>query len=303
MGVNKINPIKTLKVLLVIFIISICSISPVVGLGLLASPPDVKFKIEPSETASGEILVKNIGADEVNVTISKTRLLKDNIHLEYSDTGIAQWIVPGITNFTLKPGETKTVPFKVIAPENINYNDAMGAILVTGTPLNVTNSNSTVNIKQGIQLIVPIIVGLPGPIIESLQLLEHSAPTVLISYMPGDFIYHVKNNGTVYANMTGNIEIMGLISDHKVPIQGGVFPEDQYYANTTWEPGFSDFGLYSADTTIKYGRYNQTQTLKTHDTILVIPIWLIILIILAVLIWYIRKKDIKPPIKIKIERK
>ena len=94
-----------------------------------------------------------------------------------------------------------------------------------------------------------------------------------------------------------------LISDHKVPIQGGVYPEDQYYANTTWEPGFSDFGLYSADTTINMEDTNKHKLFKTHDTILVIPVWLIILIILAVVIWYIRKKEIKSPVKIKIERK
>lgn len=280
---------------------------PVMGSGLLASPTMFQYKFTDSNTGSGQLFVKNIGDDEVDVTVNKKRLLKDNIHLDFSDNGIANWItITSPTNFTLKPGESKTVSFKITAPNKFDYNDAVGALVIKGVPKPLNKSNSDVpkvTIQQAVELVIPIVVGLPGPIIESLQLLEHSSPTVLISFMPGDFIYHVKNNGTVYANMTGNIEINGLLTDHKALIQGGVFPEDQYYANTTWEPGFSDFGLYSADTTIKYGRYNQTQTLKTHDTILVIPIWLIILIVLAAVIWYIRKKDIEPPIKIKIERK
>ncbi len=277
------------------------------GSGLLASPTMFQYKLTDSNTGSGQLFVKNIGDDEVDVTVNKKRLLKDNIHLDFSDNGIANWItLNSPTNFTLKPGETKILSFTITAPDKFNYNDAVGALVIKGVPKPLNKSNSDVpkvTIQQAVELVIPIVVGLPGPIIESLQLLEHSAPTVLISYMPGDFTYHVKNNGTVYANMTGNIEIKGLLTDHKVPIQGGVFPEDQYYANATWEPGFSDFGLYSADTTIKYGRYQQTQTLQTHDTILVIPVWLIILIILAVVIWYIRKKEIKSPVKIKIERK
>lgn len=297
---------KAAPIILTILIIT-SFLAPVFGTGLLASPTEFKVKLKPSQTSSGELIIENIGDVETNVTIEHKRLLMDNIHMEFSDGGIANWISVYPSNFTIKSREKKTVYFNITAPENINYYDAVGALIirgVPGVPAGQTNPNApNVVVQQGIELIIPIVAGLPGPIIESLQFLEHSAPMVLITYMPGDFIYHVKNNGTVYANMTGNIEINGLISDHKVPIEGGVYPEDQYYANATWEPGFSDFGLYSADTTIKYGRYQQTQTLQTHDTILVIPVWLIILIILAVVIWYIRKKEIKSPVKIKIERK
>jgi hypothetical protein len=153
------------------------------------------------------------------------------------------------------------------------------------------------------ELIVPIAVGLPGHIIESLQILEHKAPTVLLSFMPGQFEYLLNNNGTVYANMTGNIEIDGLISKHSVPIEAGVYPGDNYTYVTKWEPDFFDFGIYNAKTNMNYGRYQATQTLQTSSTLLVIPVWLIIILVIAILIWVIRKKEIKSPIKIKIEKK
>jgi hypothetical protein len=260
-----------------------------------------------SQSGSGQILVKNIGNDSINVTIDKKRLLKDSSHLELIDNGIADWITLNPpTSFSLKPGETKTISFKITAPAQFNYYDAVGAITINGLPVPPGGSNSSTpifNIQQGVQLVIPVIVGLPGPIIESLQMIQHSAPTVLLSYMPGDFVYQLNNNGTVYANMTGNIEINGLLSKHSVPIQGGVYPEDNYTLTAQWTPGFADFGLYSADTNINYGRYQQDKLLQVHDTILVIPVWLILIIILALGIWIIRKKEIQSPINIKIERK
>lgn len=300
-----ILPKKT-KILpvLIIFTLIIGSISPIFGAGLWASPPEFKYNLTASQTVTGELLVRNNGNEELDVVVEKKRLLMDSVNLLYSDKGIASWItiLNNDTSFKLSPGEAKTIQFKVTAPAQINYLDAVGALIIRGVPVEPQN-NTGVSIRQGVELVIPIVAGLPGPIVESLQMLQHSAPTVLLSFMPGDFTYHLNNNGTVYANMTGNIKINGLITKHTVPIEGGVYPEDDYTLVKQWEPGFSDFGLYSADTTINYGRYQQTKTLQTHDTILVIPVWLILIIVLALGIWIIRKKDIKSPVKIKIERK
>jgi len=297
---------KFLLVVSILFII-ISSLGSVLGAGLRASPPEFKYDLKPSQTVSGQVTLTNIGDVPMDVIVENKRLLKDSIHLLYSNKGIATWISINPTNFTLAPGESKSIKFTLAAPAEINYSDAVGALVIRGVPPDTQRDNKTnlpnLGIRQGIELVIPIIVGLPGPIIESLQLLDHKAPIVLLSFMPGDFIYNLNNNGTVYANMTGNIEINGLISSHKVPIEGGVFPEDNYTLIEKWTPGFSDFGLYSADTTIKYGRYQQTKTIKTNDTILVIPVWLIILIILGTVVWYMRRNDIKSPFRIKIERR
>ncbi|MGB9937064.1 MAG: hypothetical protein ACPK7O_05040 [Methanobacterium sp.] len=296
---------KILHIIIILFIIT-TFLGSVYGAGLRASPPDFKYNLNPSQTVNGQITVTNIGDVPMNVVVDKKRLLMDSMHMVYSDKGIATWIKIGINNFTLSPGESKVIPFTLTSPAQINYNDAMGAVVIRGIPPEPQKNNNTntpnLGIRQGIELVIPLIVGLPGPIIESLQLLEHKAPIVLLSFMPGDFIYELNNNGTVYANMTGNIEINGLLSKQSIPIEGIVYPEDDYTLSKQWAPGFSDFGIYSAKTTINYGRLQQTKTIETNDTILVIPVWLIILIVLAVVIYYIRKKDIKPPIKIKIEK-
>lgn len=272
--------------------------------GLLATPSTFGYNLNDTRTVSGQFMLENIGNVDMNVTLLKKRLLMDNIHLEFSDDGIANWITINTpSNFILKPGEKKAVPFTINAPSQFSYNDALGAITANGVPILSEGNQPQFGVQKVVQLVITIVAGIPGPIIESLELLEHSAPTVLLSFMPGDFMYHIRNNGTVYANMTGNIEINGLIGGQKIPLEGGVFPEDDYYLKAQWVPGFADFGIYNAKTVINYGRYRQDKTLVTTSTILVIPVWLIIILILALAVWIIRKKEIGSPIKIKIERK
>ncbi|MCZ3366937.1 MULTISPECIES: hypothetical protein [Methanobacterium] len=299
--------VKKFSFVILVLIVLISLIGSAYGAGLRASPPEFKYNLTSSQTVTGQVTVTNIGDVPMNVTVNKKRLLMDSIHLLYSDGGIATWISVNPTNFTLAPGASKVVSFTVKAPSTINYSDAEGALIIGGLPIQSQNNNnstfSSLAIKQGIELVIKIIAGLPGPIIESIQMLQHSAPTILLSYMPGDFTYQLNNNGTVVANMNGSIEINGLLSKHNVPINGSVYPEDNYTLTAQWTPGFADFGLYSADTNINYGRYQQDKLLQVHDTILVIPVWLILIIILAVAIWIIRKKEIQSPINIKIERK
>ncbi len=300
--------ISKLFPIIAVFLIILSSIGSATAAGLLASPGGFQVKFTGSSTTyTGHVTVENTGNEPLNIIIGEKRMQKDDVNLLFSDTGIATWITANPSNFTLAPKGKKDVAFTVNVPSNINYYDAVGALIIDGYPQTQNssgNSNSpSVSVQQVPELIVPIVVGLPGQIIESLQLLSHTAPSVLLSFMPGGFTYQLNNNGTVYANMTGNIEISGLLSKHSVPIQEGVYPGDNYTIATSWTPDFFDFGLYNAKTTINYGRYHQTQTLQTDDTILVIPVWLIIIIILAVAIWIIRKKEIESPINIKIERK
>jgi hypothetical protein len=300
--ISKIIPIITISLII------LSCIGSVAAVGLLASPGgfQVKFTGGPT-TYSGTVIVENIGNEPLNVLIIPKRMQKDSVNLIFSDTGIATWISANPTNFTLAPKEKKDVTFTVNVPANINYYDAVGALIIQGYPQKQENTGNqnlpNLQVQQVPELIVPIAIGLPGPIIESLQILEHKAPAVLLSFMPGQFEYLLNNNGTVYANMTGNIEIDGLISKHSVPIEAGIYPGDNYTYVTKWEPDFFDFGIYNAKTNMNYGRYQATQTLQTSSTLLVIPVWLIIILVIAILIWVIRKKEIKSPIKIKIEKK
>jgi Predicted membrane protein len=292
---------KILSIVLVA-IYSLLLVLPVSGAGLLASPAKFNVNLNSSQTFSGSVNVQNTGNGTLQVTIDKKRELNNGKLTLLADDGIAQWISLDTTNITLKPGETKTISFTVKAPTTINYKDAFGVIVIKAIPLNnQNNSNNKISVvvKQGVELLIPIIVGLPGPITESISMLGHDVPWLLLTYIPGDFNYHIKNNGTVMENVTVNSQINGWFNSYDVKTSGKVYPKNDYYLKNTWKPDIYDFGVYTVETNLTYGQYNGTKTLTQKDNVVVLPIWLIILILLALTVWILRKKGVKSPVVIK----
>ncbi len=283
----------------IIFILMILTgfftvLSPTFAAGLIATPPSFNTSLQPSQVFTGTITLNNVGSDPVQVEVIPQREQSDGIHLIFSDTGIAQWIKVAPNNFTMNPGESKTITVTVRAPATINYNDAFGVVLIKGTPTNApgfSGGNATqVMVKQGIELGIPVIVGMPGPIVEDLQLQDHKVPWVLLNFMKGKFEYNVNNTGTVKEKATGNVHLDGWFQDHDIPLNSTeIFPGDNYHLQGTWEPGITDLGLYKVETTVNYGQFTP-KNVVSNGWIFVFPVWLIVIIVLIVTIWILRGK-------------
>lgn len=271
--------------------------------GLSVSPGSVNIQMQAPQTYQGQVSVSNIGNTPLNVTVDKKRILKDTTTTLYFDDGIATWITANPTSFTLAPGASQVVTYTVNVPNNVNYYDAEGALQILGIPSS-QNSNQTgefnTQVKQAPAVVVPIKVGYPGPITESLSMTSHNVSSILLSLMPGNLVYQVKNNGTVQAKMTNEVTVKGLFEDQKLnSTNGTVYPGDQFTFKSQWTPGFFDMGFYSVDSNIKYGRDTQDQNLKSQNTVFVFPTWLILVILIIIAVWILRKKDIKSPVEIK----
>lgn len=293
---------KKLLSIVLVAVYLLVLMSPVSGAGLLASPAKFNLNLNPSQTVSGSVNVQNTGKGALEVTIDKKRELNNGKVTLFADDGIAKWISVDTTNMTLNPGETKTINFKVTAPSIINYSDAFGVLVIKATPVsNQSGSNNGISVvvKQGIELLIPVIVGLPGPVTESIGLAEHNVPWLLLTYMPGDFSYHIKNNGTVMESVTANSQIKGWFNNYNVKTSGKVYPGNDYYLKNTWTPDIYDCGVYTVETNLTYGQYNGTKIVTQKDSIVVLPVWLIILILVIIIVWILRKKGVKSPIVIK----
>ena len=262
--------------------------------GLSVSPADITVKINSTQLFQEEIAVANIGDSTLNVTITKKRMMKNNAYTLYTDDGIATWITVDPAEFTLAPNETKSVKVSINIPSNLNYSDAMGALIIKGNPVETQTKNSSgtnLILKQAPAILVPVVVGLPGQIIESLKLSNHKSSLLLLNFMPGTFNYNVTNNGTVSENATATTQINGWFSKHQVNSSATVYPGDNYYFKNTWTPDIYDLGMYTAETNITYGKYGTTKTIVQKDNFFVIPVWLIILMILALTVSIIRKRE------------
>ncbi|BDZ68626.1 hypothetical protein [Methanobacterium ferruginis] len=275
--------------------------------GLAASPGSINVQIQGTQVFTTEISVSNVGDSPLNVVISKKRMMKGGSTVLYADDGIATWITVDPEEFVLAPNEEKKVKVTINIPSEINYSDAMGALIILGNTTDSTQNTSlsgtSLLTKQVPAIMIPVIVGLPGEIIESISLTKYNVPWTLLSLMPGKLSYAVKNNGTVQATMSNHVTIKGLFENQNLTSNGTVYPGDEYTLVNEWTPGFFDMGLYSVESNINYGREQQNQNLQTKSTIFVFPIWLIIVILILLVGWQIRKKDIKSPIRIKIEKK
>jgi hypothetical protein len=270
--------------------------------GLSISPGSVNIQMQAPQTYQGQVSVTNIGNTPLNVTVNKKRILQDGKTTIYMDDGIATWITATPTNFTLAPGANQVVKYTINIPNNVNYYDAEGALQIVGIPSQKTSENNgfSAHITQATALVVPIRVGYPGPITESLSMVSHNASPFLLSLMPGNLVYQVNNNGTVQAKMTNEITVKGLFENQKLnSTNGTAYPGDQFTLKSQWTPGFFDMGFYTVESNINYGRDAQDQNLTSTNTVFVFPTWLIILILIIITVWVIRKKEIKSPIEIK----
>ncbi|RAO79233.1 hypothetical protein [Methanothermobacter tenebrarum] len=282
-------------ILLVFFLSSVSAVN------LLVSP--TRFEIKNTTHFSGKVTVENFGNETIDVTVDKKRILKDKTHLLLVDGGASDWIKIKETKFTLRPKEHKDVHFEVNVPSNYNYRDSVGALVIRATPKSTPQAKgggTQFVIMQGAEVIVPIVIGLPGPIKESLKLEKFKVPLIIITPLPGEFRYTLKNTGNTYQNFTGTITLKGWFTNAKINSKGGVYPGDEYTDVVTWRPGLWDLGIYHADAKIEYGIYNPQRPLETTSQVIVIPGWLIVLIILLIVWRFLKGK--KMPIKIKIER-
>jgi hypothetical protein len=73
-----------------------------------------------------------------------------------------------------------------------------GALQIVGIPSHIITQKTgfSAQVTQAAGVVVPIKVGYPGPITESLSMVSHNATPFLLSLMPGNLAYQVKNNDT-----------------------------------------------------------------------------------------------------------
>ena len=162
----KKNMKKFTIIILTLFLMG--SIGSVAATGLLVSPGSYDLKMATPQEYQGTLLIENIGKNTINVTIDKKRLQMDNINMIMSDVGIATWISVNQTNFLLEPKQKKTITFTVNVPQDVDYYDAMGALVVRGYPLKKSTSSGqngpNMQVQQVPEIVVPISVGYPGKI-------------------------------------------------------------------------------------------------------------------------------------------
>lgn len=257
------------KTICIILVCNLC-IAPIWAAGgIQATPPDFKYNLNPGDTTTSQITLINTGNIPLQVEIIGKRLHIWNNHLDYNNTGIAQWITIYPSNFTLQPYEQRTISFNLKIPTDIDYNDALGALLIHSS---IPDSNLLLD------LVIPLQVHIAGTGYKSLDLINHSVDEWLLSGTKDTISYELRNNGTIKTNITTTTSIKGLTGEYQITNNTMTYPGDNIVLNNIWQSNLWDFGIFQCNTTIQYNNRDENTTISFQDTTIIIPTWLLILL-------------------------
>lgn len=276
------------------------------GNGLRVSPVRTDLVIQPGETKTVNINVTNVTSVQSTLqtiindfTANKDESGNPAILLDAnqyaSSHSLKRYAQPG-GQFTLQPGQAKTIPIVITIPKNAAGGGYFGAVRFAPAGTQTKGPNQTVSLAGSVGSL--ILVKVPGDIKEQLSIASFN--TVQSDRVSSLFFNNKNINAVVRFQNTGNIQLQpfGKIllrsSSGKILYQANV--------NNTNPPGnvlpdsirkfpvplknVGTFGKYKIEGNFGYG--SNGQLLSASNTFYVIPVTYIYLAIgLIVLILFL----------------
>ena len=195
---------------------------------------------------------------------------------------IANWITISEPTGTLAPNETKTIDFTIKVPESAPGGGQSAALIVS--PSNAQSSGSGVSIEQVFQIASIVYANVSGETVESGEILENSIPYFAFS-TPVAATALFTNTGNVYETALVKITATNAITHEQIlPAEGesGTFAEIVLPETTRLiSRNLSNLpavGIVQVEQSIDY----QGQTSITSHSLLILPIWFIILVLAVI---------------------
>jgi hypothetical protein len=249
------------------------------GIGLGIQPTKVSYTIEPGESVSDKIILKNASDSDIKVEVDVQDFIPTpgtgDFHFVERASGITSvrdWVSIGSPeDFIFKKDESKEIPFTIKAPENAEPGSHFGAAFFLATKIDDKGQ-----LKVGTRVAMVIYVTIPGNFLQKGRILDFSAPKFL-QKGPVDFAIKFENIGTVHFEPKGEIKIVNIFGREagRAPISGQlVLPTGVRDLKARWNPEGFLLGRYKAEAQIKDGEGNvlTTKTIAFY----VFPLWYIL---------------------------
>lgn len=254
--------------------------------GLSVSPLNFEFSANPGETIENKIKVSNPTQKTVSVKMEVedfTAMGEEGevkVEEQHDHTySLKKWVTVNPLEFTLTPGDSRVVSFKIVVPQNAEPGGKYGSILATVTGIvSPTGTGASIQPKVG----ALVLLSVSGKIVEKLDIKEFSAPK-LSEKGPIKFALRFENKGTVHLRPRGIVTITDIfgkkLADLEIP-QKNVLPGAVRKVEVQWNKKWL-FGRYQATFVGNYG--SQNTPISATLTFWVIP-WKISLVVIVVLI-------------------
>ncbi len=276
------------------------------------NPSERELELEPGKTYESSVGVSNIGRlpFDVHASVSPYYVNEEDYTPDFeADTAYTHlntWITLEKDTYHLEPGQSVKVNFTVKVPEGIAGGGQYAAIML----LSDSGVEEDAAVKVQGQLAAIIYGHVDGAdVVKDGELVAHSLPGFMFSH---DFSASetVKNNGNVDFRVKQTMTVTDFFSNREVVNADSINDQGQMmgYNTSTVLPGTQRTVKLTWTNAPKLGLFNVKQEISFLDqnysytqTVFICPIWLAILIVLAIvglIVWIVlkvRKRKQKQP--------
>lgn len=275
--------------------------------GLIIQPVKVSYTIEPGQSVSGVISLKNASETAVNVEVKVEDFIPtagaEGIQFVGRTEGmttVRDWITLGKEkSFIFQKGGSKSISYTIKAPLNAEPGSHFGVAFFKATKL----AKAETQLKVGTQIGMLIFVTVPGNQLQKGKILDFSAPC-FVQKGPVDFTIKFENTGTVHFEPKGSIKITNIFNKEvgNIPVAGqAVLPTGVRDLTARWNTAGFLLGRYKAVLSITDGEGN----VLTADSIAfyAFPVWYILGFLLTVAVLFFGLKFLRSRLKISVSLK
>ena len=275
------------------------------GVGLSIQPNKISHTIEPGDSVSGIISLKNASDSDVKVETEVQDFIPTpgtgDFHFVKRAEGVTSvrdWVtIKSPADFIFKKGESKEIPYTIKAPKNAEPGSHFGIAFFMASKISDTGQ-----LKVGTRVGMVIYITVPGNFLQKGKILDFTT-SKFIQKGPVSFKIKFENTGTVHFEPKGAIKITNIFGEEvaNVPVSGAlVLPTGVKDWTVNWPVNFL-LGRYKAEINLKDGEGN----VLTADSVAfyAFPLWYILGFIAAIIVLFFGLKFLRSRFSFTIAKK
>lgn len=254
------------------------------------SPMAKNLNLDPGETYEDTIIVTNPAASEQTFSYSVEAVAytvdeadSASFTTETDRTLIKDWIEIENPTGTLEPNESKHIHFKITVPESAPGGGQYAALMVSSTEKQV--SKDDVSVGNIYEIASIIYAKVKGEVTRGGEILENQVPGFATA-LPVKLKARISNQGNIHEIAKVRVEVREHFSGDVVypptanegVIEEMIMPSSEHEAARDID-GLSQLGVYDVIQTVEY----LGKTSENTQTLVVCPIWFIVLVVVAVI--------------------
>jgi len=233
--------------------------SPNGSLNLVTSPLPINLVTTPGSTVSAQLKVKNGGEQPELLEVGMMKFSafgdegKPRLMDRESGDDYFNWVTFSEKEFTLNPGEWKTITMDFNVPESASFGYYYAITFSRKNPEIGADPRAT-KVIGATSCLVLLEVRVPNAV-RDIEVLEFSTPQRVYEFLPTKFLVKLKNKGNVHVIPKGNIFIsqgnqkeVAILSINET--SGNVLPDSNRIFESEWLEGFPVYESQIKDKTV-----------------------------------------------------